>query len=203
MSVKIHRKDASAAPGYSPGGASALDDTGRMRATIARLDLGPDKEGDVYAGPQSFPVGKQVLISTWMHGSWEAGQLPVGVAKIYANASHVTAVGQLFRNTFAGEQVYQTLKALQASGKGSEFSFGYDVKKATFDNLPEGAKRRLDSIDVLEVSPVLVGAGNATRLEDLKGTDPEALKQQFVDTLVSMIHIDPRYARVAARLIGG
>jgi hypothetical protein len=203
MAMSHYRKDASAQPGYAPPGASALDDTGRYRATIARLDLGPDKEGDVYAGPTSFPVGKQVVVSTWMHGSWEAGSWPTGVAKIYANASHVTATGQLFRNTFAGEQAYQTLHALHASGKGSEFSFGYDVLKQSFDKLPEGAKRRLDSIDILEVSPVLVGAGNATALEDLKNLDPEAMKQQFIDQLVRMIPIDPRYARVAARLIGG
>jgi len=200
--MSYFRKDASVQPGYAPAGASQLDDTGHFRATIARLDLGPDKEGDVYAGPHSFPVGKQVVVSTWMHGSWEAGSWPTGVAKIFANATHATATGQLFRNTFAGEQAYQTLKALHASGKGSEFSFGYDVKKASFDRLPEGAKRRLDSIDILEVSPVLVGMGNATRLEDLKDADPEALKRQFLDHLIAMIPIDPSFARIAARFGG-
>ncbi|HEY8865015.1 MAG TPA: hypothetical protein VIO37_12755 [Candidatus Dormibacteraeota bacterium] len=164
--IIVQHKDSSAAPGFGAASAS-VEGTGEFRATIARFDAGPDKEGDVYASPAAFPIGKAVAVSAWMHKSWDAA-LPVGYAIIHANQHCATAVGRLFRDTFAGEQTYKTLMGLKAAGVDVEWSFGYDPTEVSFDDLPSGAKRRLVKMDVFEVSPVLVGAGIGTGTEDLK-----------------------------------
>lgn len=164
--IIVQHKDSSAAPGFGAASAS-VDGTGEFRATIARFDAGPDKEGDVYVGPTAFPIGKAVIVSAYMHKSWN-GELPVGYATLHANQYGATAVGRLFRDTFAGEQTYKTLMGLKAAGVNVEWSFGYDPTEVSFDDLPSGAKRRLVKLDVFEVSPVLVGAGIGTATEDLK-----------------------------------
>jgi hypothetical protein len=173
MATTIHSKTAAAE-------GATVDGTGEFRATIARLTMADgapvvDREGDAYIGPQAFPRGKTVLVSAYQHKSWE-GALPVGYATIGANQHTAWATGRLLRETAGGEQTYLTLKSLSAAGVSSEWSFGYDVLDASTDfneirQFAPGAKRILKSLDLLEISPVLVGAGIGTATESIKAQD--------------------------------
>jgi hypothetical protein len=184
---------------------------GAFRATLARLATTDgtrvvDRDGDAYTGPQAWPVGKAIVISAYGHTSWQ-GALPVGFGVVGANQHTAWVSGEFFTDTNHGRDTYNTVKQLAAKGLG-DWSYGYDA--LDYSNDPSeirafapGAKRILKQLDVYEASPVLVGAGVGTGTDSIKDVDPERAYRAFVDHLVSMISIDPRYARVAARLIGG
>jgi hypothetical protein len=139
---------------------------GAFKARIATLNV-VDKEGDVTL-PGAFPVGKEVIVSAYMHTSW-GGALPVGKGVIAADDEAAWIDGQFFMDTTNGLDTYKTVKAL---GKAQEWSYGYDVLDSSVnakDLEPyAGGKRILKSMDVFEASPVLVGAGVNTATESIK-----------------------------------
>lgn len=159
---------------------------GAFRATFARLDSGPDKEGDVYIGPEAFPTGKAIVVSAYMHTSW-AGALPVGKGVIGADEKAAWIDGEFFVDTASGLETYKVVKALADSGLG-EWSYGYDVLSGSTDakdleSYGEGAKRLLKELDIFEVSPVLVGAGNLTSTDSIKARRfSAAVKQMSLDS---------------------
>lgn len=147
------------------------DQPGAFRAILARFDTGPDKEGDVYLGPEAWPVGKSIVISAYMHTSW-GGVLPVGKGTVGADAKSAWVDGEFFLNTTGGKDTYNVVKALAESGQG-EWSYGYDAvdfstEAKDLEPYGTGAKRLLKELDVFEGSPVLVGAGNGTGTESIK-----------------------------------
>jgi hypothetical protein len=139
---------------------------GAFKARIATLNV-VDKEGDVTL-PGAFPVGKEVIVSAYMHTSW-GGALPVGKGVIAADDEAAWIDGQFFTDTTNGLDTYKTVKAL---GKAQEWSYGYDVLDSSVNakdlEAYVGAKRILKSMDVFEASPVLVGAGVNTATESIK-----------------------------------
>lgn len=131
---------------------------GSFRAKIATLAPAVDKDGDVtLAG--AFPDGKRVLISAYMHGSW-GGSLPVGDGVISSDATAAYLTGKFWLNTEAGQQTYLAVKN---AADLQEYSYGFQVTDSS-TNPKElaafpGASQILKSLDVIEVSPVLIGAG--------------------------------------------
>jgi len=211
MTTKILHIKRFAGPVELNAAQGAVGEEGAFRATLARIataDGTPvvDRDGDVYTGPQAWPAGKAIVISAYGHTSWQ-GALPVGFGVVGANQHTAWVSGKFFTDTTLGRDTYITVKQLAAKGLG-DWSYGYDALNYSTDYseiraFAPGAKRILKSLDVYEASPVLVGAGIGTGTDAIKDVDPERAYRAFVDTLVSMISIDPRYARVAARLIGG
>jgi hypothetical protein len=152
---------------------------GAFRAVFSTFGV-VDKDGDVTL-KSAIPDGKEIPISAYMHTSWE-GSLPVGKGVISADEHGAYVDGQFFLDTPQGKAHYETLKALGFS----EWSYGFEVKSAVTKSaaLAEfpGASRILTDLDIFEVSPVLRGAGEDTRLVDIKSAtaDPVRLLRELV-----------------------
>jgi len=136
---------------------------GSFVARIATLNV-KDKDDDVTLNG-AFPEGKEVLISAYQHNSW-GGALPVGKAVIQENGEEVIATGQFNLKTDMGKQHYETVKF---TGGLQEWSYGFKVKEWEVGEHEGDEVRFLKSVDPLEISPVLVGAGNNTATLGIKG----------------------------------
>lgn len=144
-----------------------LDDQGSFEAAFAQLNV-VDHDGDLTM-PGAF-TKKDVPMSAYNHTSWD-GALPVGKGTITEQGDWAIFTGKFFLNTSHGRDAYETVKSL---GPLTEFSYGYSV----LDSAPgvhQGRNVRvLKSLDVMEVSPVLRGAGLGTHLRAIKSGDPGA-----------------------------
>lgn len=145
---------------------------GTFRARFASTNV-VDHDKDV-TFPGAFPAGKAVAISAYQHTSW-GGALPVGKGVVGQDDAKAWVDGEFFTQTPHGLATYQTVKAM---GALQEWSYGYDVLEASYDEerLKEfpGAIRGLVKVDVHEVSPVLLGAGIDTETEAIKAAKAAA-----------------------------
>lgn len=129
-----------------------------------------DKDGHV-TDPGAFPT-KRVPVSSYGHTSWpqKGARLPVGVTEIGEDVATKTAVaaGSFFIDTSHGRDTYLTVKGL---GDLQEWSYGYRVLRAEKAKVDGKSAVRLKALDVRELSPVLVGAGEGTRTIGIKGDE--------------------------------
>ena len=146
----------------------AAEGEGAFTAVFATLGV-KDLDGDVTI-PGAFQEGQEVRIARWGH-NW--GDLPVGKGTIHADEKEARVEGQFFMDTQGGQEHYKTVKAL---GDLQEWSYGFDILEEEPGEVNGEPVRFLKSLDVFEVSPVLLGAGIDTRTEAIKGL-LEALKQ--------------------------
>lgn len=137
------------------------DEAGSFRATIATFNV-VDKDGDV-TEPGAFKVGQKVRIAAWGH-AW--GDLPVGMGTIGADDEKAWVEGQFFLETEHGKQTYLTVKAL---GDLQEWSYGYYVEEYSFGKFNDQHVRFLKLLNVVEASPVMIGAGEGTGTDRIKG----------------------------------
>lgn len=147
---------------------AADDGEGAFRAIFARFNV-VDHDGDVTL-PGAFPVGKVVPISAYGHAS-HGGALPVGKGVIGETDEYAYIDGRFFLDTSGGRDTYATVKALadEATGyAGQEWSYGYDVLSGGPGEFDGRSVNFLRSLDVSEVSPVLLGAGIDTQLVAIK-----------------------------------
>ena len=136
-------------------------DQGRFEAVFATLNV-IDKDGDLTL-PGAFGE-QQVIVSAYGHGSW-GGALPVGKGRIFERGEEAIVDGQFFLDTQAGQQTYLTVKNV-----GDLQEWSYALPEIDYEMRDENGQRIrvLKRIRVNEVSPVLMGAGVATRLLDIK-----------------------------------
>lgn len=134
---------------------------GSFRATFSTLNV-VDLDGDVTL-PGAFQDGKEVLISQYGH-QW--GSLPAGKGVIHADDNAAWVDGQFFLDTTHGKDTYTTVKNLATV---QEFSYGFQVMKASYGEQDGKQVRFLEAVDVFEVSPVMRGAGMNTGLQSIKG----------------------------------
>ena len=141
----------------------AAEDGGEGEFTAVFATLGvKDLDGDVTI-PGAFQEGQEVRIARWGH-NW--GDLPVGKGTIHADEKEAWVEGQFFMDTQGGQEHYKTVKAL---GDLQEWSYGFDILEDEPGEVNGEPVRFLKSLDVFEVSPVLLGAGIDTRTEAIKG----------------------------------
>ena len=137
---------------------------GEFRAVFASFNV-IDKDGDLTL-PGAFKEGQAVRISSWNHG-WE--NLPVGRGEIHSDQTEAWVEGKFFLETASGKEHYETIKALDELG---EWSYGFRIEKWSYQQQQEGSAERavriLEKLDVIEVSPVMQGAGIGTRTTDIK-----------------------------------
>lgn len=135
---------------------------GTFVAKIAELNV-IDKDGDVTL-PGAFPEGKEILISSYMHGSW-MGNLPVGKAAIHEKDTDILGLGEFNLKTVDGREHYEAIKF---TGDLQEWSYGFRVLEQANEKAVDawakehdGARpgRILKKVDPFEMSPVLLGAG--------------------------------------------
>jgi hypothetical protein len=159
-----------------------LTEEGDVRAAFARTGV-VDFDKD-YTFPGAFPV-KELPISAYGHKSWpeRGGMLPVGKGSIKEVGDLAILDGHFFVDTTHGRDTYLTVKGM---GGLQEWSYGFDVTATA--KPPEGikARRGIKALDVIEVSPVMLGAGIGTHTQAIKGTKSAA---DMVDQATSALRI--------------
>jgi hypothetical protein len=138
---------------------------GTVSAVFSTFNV-KDKDGDVTL-PGAIKDGTRVVISAYQHGSWD-GALPVGKGVIKTTDTEAILEGEFFMDTTHGADTFRTVKALAKSDQG-EWSYSLrnvTAKSGEFEGEPANF---LESIEVNEVSPVMVGAGVNTRTLATKG----------------------------------
>lgn len=150
-----------------------LKDTGDVAVKFSTINE-IDRDSDVTL-PGSIPT-KQLPMSAYGHTSWpqRGSALPPGRGEIKEDGGFGVFRGSFFMNTAHGHDTYETVKAMEDL---QEWSFGFDVKD--FEKNPKshpGARRALKSLDIYEISPVLIGSG--------KSTGTLALKELELDDLL-------------------
>lgn len=161
---------------------------GHFIATFSTFSV-IDKDGDVTL-PGSFDDGAETRVSAFGH-SWD--RLPIGKGTIHQDDSHAWLDGQLFLDTQEGLDTYKAIKNL---GGLTEFSYGFDINDQSFGEFEGQQVRFLRSMVVHEVSPVMVGAGVNTVLNEIKSAsgDLTAAERNTLETMLkrnedSAIHL--------------
>jgi hypothetical protein len=173
------------------------DGAGTFEAVFATMDA-IDHDGDTY---DKGAIGTQdVVISQWNHGSWEGGAaaLPIGVGKIFERENKAIVKGEFDMEDPDGKKTYDKLKYLRSKGMNVEWSFALPHFDVRWEQIDGDNVRVFTSIDVPEVSPVLLGAGVGTELLSIKNASsttalpvtvetsddkPSEERKQFVDQL--------------------
>lgn len=157
------------------------EDKGIVTAMFSQMNV-VDRGGDVIL-PGAFGE-QEVVVSTYDHGSSFPfrGDLPVGKGRIFEKGDEAIAELKFFMDTESGREHFKVIKAL---GGLQEYSFGFLVTEEgelTDDLIKMGADRVIKSVDVFEVSPVLLGEGMNTRtlavkkLKEPEGPSEEEIK---------------------------
>jgi hypothetical protein len=120
-----------------------------------------DHDGDVLY-KDSFDDGAPVVISAYGHTS-ARGELPVGKGRIVMSDTEAKMEGRFFLDTTHGADTYATVKALSDDDSLQEWSFALRDVEAHSDTVGGVKANVIDKVRVPEVSPVLEGAGIATR----------------------------------------
>lgn len=155
-------------------------DQGLVDAIFSTFDT-VDKDDDVTV-KGAFEDGAQQPISAFGHQS-HFGSLPVGVSTIRTTDTEAIAAGKFFMDTAHGRDTFATVKRLHEAGLG-EWSYGYDVLDHSFGEHSGRRVRFLRKLRVLEVSPVLVGAGVGTRTLSAKAGHREEGTAMTVKTAI-------------------
>lgn len=167
------------------------DSPGDFEAIFSTLNV-IDHDQDVTI-PGAFH-SQDVKISAYGHASWAtASELPVGRGTISEDDQTMTAkvVGRFFLNTTGGRDTYETVKALDDL---QEWSYGFKIVDAEMGQFQGQTVRIIKSVDVFEVSPVMRGAGIATRTTAIKGAGL-SLADHSVEVLAD---VDAWIARINA-----
>lgn len=146
------------------GQIKALSETGEGMAVFATLNV-IDKDRDVTL-PGAF--GEQSAAFVPAH-DWQS--TPIGKVKIFEKEDQAIADFKMNLKTDLGKEWYEALKFdFENPPRKQEYSYGFSIRDGgAEDGVFEGTPVRfLKSLEVHEVSPVLVGAGVATRTLALK-----------------------------------
>ncbi len=140
----------------------ALGDDGTGTAVIATLDV-IDLDGDVtLAGAfGSGQVAKFLPAHDW-------GSVPLGVATIKEVGDDVHADFQLNLDIQAAKDWHEAMKFSLSKGVRQEFSYGFKIRDSGFGEFEGQQVRFLKDLEVLEISPVVQGAGIGTELLSVK-----------------------------------
>lgn len=167
------------------------DDKGKFTARFATLDVS-DKDNDIIVSG-SMEEGKAVLVSAYMHSSWMS-KLPVGKAVIHEKDGEAIAEGEFNLNTTEGRDTYEAIKF---SGDLQEWSFGFYVIDCEYGKENGKDYRYLKKIDVREISPVLVGAGENTATLAIKNAGAMPYKEQLETVLDAVKELTDRTSSLA------
>lgn len=174
-------------------------DEGRALVVIATLNA-IDQDGDVTL-PGYF--GEQVAPSVGAH-DWAS--VPIGKARVFEQGNEALAEIRFNLDTAGGKDWFAAVKFDLANPPArQEYSYGFDIlaggtRHGEFEGrevrflspTPEGAP----GCRVLEVSPVLLGAGVGTRTLEAKGG--RTFGQEIADALAVLESLEQRAAAVAA-----
>ncbi|MCH9693835.1 MAG: HK97 family phage prohead protease [Gammaproteobacteria bacterium] len=139
------------------GSIKRASDTGEFEAVIATLNV-IDSDGDIIA-PGALDGVSASIVPAHNHSS-----VPLGKARLHDRGSEVIATGILNLDIEPGEQWHTALKFDLANPPSvQEWSFGYRVLDSEIETRDGEQVRVIKRMDVMEISPVLRGAGVDTR----------------------------------------
>lgn len=154
------------------------EDSGNFSAVFSTLNV-IDHDGDVTL-PGAFSDGQKVRIAYWGH-RWS--DLPVGKGVIHADEKKAWVDGQFFLSTESGLQTYEVVKELEDL---QEWSYGFEIIEQEYGKFEGKQVRFLKKLKVIEVSPVMQGAGIGTMTTAIKraggenaSNDPRAVLAQI------------------------
>lgn len=144
-----------------------MDEKGVGLALLANM-ADVDKDGDTYTkGAFSWKSGGQWAPIVPAH-NWK--EMPFGKARVFEQGDEALAELKLNLDTQAGKDWHAALKFdLETGQPVQQWSYGYDVLDFSNDIRAGQKVRNLKKLGVLEVSPVIVGAGKGTRTLEMKG----------------------------------
>jgi hypothetical protein len=149
-------------------------DAGKGAAVFATLNT-IDQDGDVTL-PGAF--GKQTAKLSPAH-DWTAPN--IGKADISEVGVEAIADFQFYMDMESAKDWYLALKNNYENSIPQEFSYGFKILDSSYGEFEGKNVRFLKSLRVLEVSPVMLGAGVNTRLLAMKSADFDnmTLEEQF------------------------
>ncbi len=148
---------------------------GRVTAIFATLNS-VDKDGDVTV-PGAFGEQEVLIVPShqWSH-------VPLGKGRIRERGDKAVADLQLNQELPSAKEWLSALKFDLENGQPlMEWSYGYDVKDSELGEFEGQTVRFLKNLEVHEVSPVLVGAGEGTQTMVAKGAK-RAARQHSTET---------------------
>jgi HK97 family phage prohead protease len=149
-----------------------LNDSGEFVAVFSLFNT-VDRDGDITL-PTAIKDGISVPISYWGHRHTD---LPVGSGTIVNDGATAKVVGKFFLDTEGGAETYKVVRNL---GELQQWSYGYIVRKSSFQTIDGTRVRVLEDLDIIEVSPVLAAAQPLTHTVAIKSAEfetPEELKK--------------------------
>lgn len=137
-------------------GVKAIGESGEFEAIIATLNV-VDSDGDIIV-PGAFGDMTTMIVPTHNHGS-----IPLGKARMEDRGSHAVAIGRFNLDIEPGREWHNALKFdLDNPPSVQEWSFAYRVLDSEMEVRDGEQVRVLKKMDIMEVSPVLRGAGVGT-----------------------------------------
>ena len=148
-------------------------DTGEFEAVIATLGV-VDSDGDIIL-PGAFQNATVSILP-----AHDSRSVPLGKATMEDRGDKAIAVGKFNLDIQPGKDWHNAIRFDLENGKSvQEWSFAYRVVESEMETRDEEEVRILKKLDVMEVSPVLRGAG--------VGTGTLTAKQRFADQLDSTL----------------
>lgn len=160
-------------------------------STFGVVDLDKD-----IVEPGAIKDGTPIRVSAYGHASWggfAAAMLPVGKGTIHTDQKKAWADMEFFMDTAHGKDTFGTIKGM---GELQEWSYSLRNITAKEDTVNDEMVRRITSVDVHEVSPVLLGASIGTHTMSVKS----GLKfQEHIDAvLADVVKLNERAQEVVA-----
>ena len=150
-----------------------LDGEGSFEAVIATLNV-VDADGDIII------AGAFQDATVSVQPAHDSRHVPLGKAKMEDRDDKAIAVGKFNLGVKAASEWHNALKFdLEHPPAIQEWSFAFRIIDSETETRDEEEVRILKKMDIIEVSPVLRGAG--------VGTGTLAAKQRFVDQLDSTL----------------
>lgn len=118
-----------------------------------------DRGGDIVERT-AIEDGKSIPM-VWSH-DWSK---MIGKGTVRTDETRAVFTGNLFLDTAAGKDAYDTIKAM---GDLIEYSWGFRVVDAKYEQQDDQLIRRITKAEQFEVSPVLIGEGLGTGTLSLK-----------------------------------
>jgi hypothetical protein len=164
-------------------------DEGSFEAVIATLGV-IDKDGDI--------VEKGALegLVAPIVPSHDSSSVPLGKVTISERGDQVVAAGKFNLNVSAAKDWHEAIKFdLSTPPSRHEWSWGFYVTESRKDKVGGKSIRRIDKVDLLEVSPVLRGASVGTRTLVAKraqaAAEAEALVEEDGEAVELILDNDP------------
>jgi hypothetical protein len=143
---------------------------GTVTAVVSVMNV-VDRDGDVVL-PGAIPDGTRIKLSAYDHDVITEGLIPAGVGTVSTKGDNIVMVGQYFMHTTRGRDAFEAIKGM---GPDCEWSIGFSKQVRETPMTPEwrskGAKRLIAGMNLMEASPVFLGANQFTRTLATKQAD--------------------------------